>query len=367
LNHRTIFYFGLLSVVSCVHPSTSAERYQAEGNFSLAMEYKALAYEMDGREDTSALIRGIELARVGFNEQLEGCDNDSAYERGHAIVTEWVEFERWIARLRIPGLPPQDLTKLSEMWRQRAGRELVEEADSSTDEGRALQERLKLLRHALALNPSDQALSKRYERLKSALSRDVEVVFACEPSLGQICDELRAIWLELFSRVRHELVHMVSPKSPRFDTRITVSISSRETERPWYPSEELRHEAEVQLFNQYREPLKDADGENKTMTVRANSVVEESWRKVEVAGTLKWQDLRNADSLPREFSSRRRHQSLSRYLRWKGDVRALEPSQLLEQVGTNRRDPLALDVLQRRGVSEVVTELFGQWMKEAEK
>ena len=136
MNRWVVTLILAVSIVACIHPGTSAQRYEADGNFSLAMEYQSLAYEMDGREDSAALVRGVELARVGFEERLARCERDKAYEQGHSIVVEWMEFERWIARLRISDLPMRELTERLETWRQRASRDLIGMVDVATEEGR---------------------------------------------------------------------------------------------------------------------------------------------------------------------------------------------------------------------------------------
>ena len=356
-----------LTAAACIHPATSAERYQAAGAFSLAMEYQNLAYEKDGREDASELIRNIELARILFKEKLEALDQEQAFERGHALVVEWVEFERWVSRLRVPGVGQKDLSELLDAWRLKASKALVAAVDASASQGEALHERLKLLRHASSLAPSDRELSQRYERLKAALSREVRVDVSCGPGLGESCQEIRGLWLESFSRVRRELVHTVGEGNEGYDTKLVIQIDSRTEEEPWYVVRREEHETNVQLFNQFREPVVDGKGQAKTKTVRALSQIEESWRRVTVRAELVWLDLRAQDGKPRTFRSQRKKESRVQYLKWTGDPRALKSNGIMDRFETSRRNPVAAKLLERQGVTEIVAELFNAWVKEVDK
>ena len=364
---RSLLICFVAAAAGCIHPATSAERYQAGGSFTLAMEYQNIAFEKEGREDASELIRNIELTRVRFKEKLDGLEKEKGFERAHALMIEWVEFERWIARLRVPGVVAKDLSQLLESWRLKASNSLVAQVDESISDEEALLMRLKLLRHAYALSPSDRELSQRYERLKGALSRDVNVVVQCSLTLAELCQEIRGLWLELFSRVRRELVHTVGEDTQRYDTKLLIMVDSRGQEEPWQVVRADDYETNVKLFNQFREPLTDSDGNVQTKTVYARSKVEESWRKVSVRAELQWTDLRAKGEQPRSFRAERTHESRVQYLKWSGDPRALEQNGVLDRFETNRRDPVSSEILQRRGVTEIVAELFNTWVKEVDQ
>ena len=90
-------------VVSCIHPSTTAELYQSNGSFAFASEYQGLAFEQDGRVSQLELTRAIELTRSDYRERLERAEKAQAYEDGFAVLNAWVEFEEWVSRQKAFG------------------------------------------------------------------------------------------------------------------------------------------------------------------------------------------------------------------------------------------------------------------------
>lgn len=364
--HLVSFSLALM-VSGCVHPATTAERYQAEGQYSLALEYQSLAYELDDRSTAEPLLRAVELARAGFKEGLQSLETLGQFEKGHALVVEWLELERWIARQRIPGLNEPDFGDLSKEWRLKARRSLLEQVDASVSSGLDLHERLRLLRHALALSPSDRELKVRYERLKAALSRQVMVEVRCDPLLRVVCEEVRGIWLEAFSEVRRELIHNLEKSASQYDTKLFLTVSGNYQHEDWYVRSRDSHELEVPRYNEFREPMTNADGEELTEIIRAESKVEEAWQRVSVSAELVWKDLRDKAKPARTFKSNSTQESKAQYLSWKGDSRALEQSGLMNRIATSRRNPLSPRLLERRGVDAAVTKLFSAWIKEVEK
>ena len=90
-----------MMVVSCIHPSTTAELYQSNGSFAFASEYKGLAFEQEGRVSQLELTRAIELTRSDYRERLDRYEKEQAFEEGFAVLNAWVEFEEWVSSQRL--------------------------------------------------------------------------------------------------------------------------------------------------------------------------------------------------------------------------------------------------------------------------
>lgn len=362
-----ISFAALFSVASCIHPSTTAELYQANGAFVFAAEYHAVAFEADDRSSSLELVRGIELSRSAFKEKLKKAEADGRYEVGFAVLHAWVEFEEWVARQRIQDLTRQDLGDLEKRWTRLAQQSLIDQVDALVSSGGDPLDILRALRKALALTPNDRELDARYRRLKAALSRQVRLSVHCEPSLSGLCGEVRGLWLEELSRVRRELVFDVEEGSDAFDTQLTLRIFESERYAPWSLKERRRHEIEVKVLNEFKEPILDEAGRPKVRTVQAYSAIEIASREVTVTAELDWEDLRSKASKVKRFTSKETRRSEVEFLQWKGDDRAMVSSGLLERVSKSRRDPLSKALLQRRGISSVVEDLFRQWIKEIDQ
>ena len=356
-----------MMVVSCIHPSTTAELYQAKNSFSFASEYQALAFERDGRLAASDLVRAIELARSDYRDKLARAEENQAFEAGFALLNTWIEFEEWVSSQRLSELAQLDLSPLEPRWTELAKQSLTDRADALVDSNGAPLDVLKLLRRALAIDPNNPELDARYRRLKSALSRQVRLRVHCEPSLLDLCDEIRGLWLEELSRVRRELVFDVEEGAEVFDTQLTIRIYESQRFKPWSTQARRRHAVEVPVLNEFREPLFDEDGRPKMLTVEAYSAIEAASREVTVTAELDWEDLRDDTSSIRKFQSKNTQSSAVEFLKWKGDHRAILSSGLLERVSKSRRDPLSSRYMLRRAITSVVSDLFKQWIKEIDQ
>ena len=356
-----------IMVVGCVHPSTTAELYQSNGSFAFASEYQGLAFEQEGRVSQLELTRAIELTRADYRERLERSEKAQAYEDGFAVLNAWVEFEEWVSSQRLSDVTRQDLSALVDRWTGLAQQSLVDSVDALVASNGAPLDVLKLLRRALAIAPNDRELDARYRRLKSALSRQVHLRVRCEPSLAKLCDEVRGLWLGELSKVRRELVHDVEESSDVFDTQLTIRIYESQRYQPWALQARRRHVVEVPVLNEFREPVLDNSGKPKNLTVEAYTAVEAASREVVIQAELDWEDLRDSASGVRQFQSKNTQNSTVEFLQWKGDHRAITSSGLLERVSKSRREPLSSAYLQRRGISSVVVDLFGQWIKEIDQ
>ena len=146
-----------------------------------------------------------------------------------------------------------------------------------------------------------------------------------------------------------------------------MSLNESQRYQPWALQARRRHVVEVPVLNEFREPVLDNSGKPKNLTVEAYTAVEAASREVVIQAELDWEDLRDSASGVRQFQSKNTQNSTVEFLQWKGDHRAITSSGLLERVSKSRREPLSSAYLQRRGISSVVVDLFGQWIKEIDQ
>ena len=348
---------------SCIHPSTTGELYRAQGEFSLAAEYMAIGYEQDGRETASELSRTIELARSEYKEKLAAVEANEQYVDAFELVREWQDFEYWVESRRIDEISALDLKPVVRRLEEKAVNESLQRFDELSAEDVEHSILLPVLRQALALSPNDAELARRYERLKAALTRQTFISVQCPPSFGDLCRELRSLWVEELTKIRRELIFDIGLQNGRYDTRLNLILSDHISGQQWYRKEEGRREATVPVLNELREAVVDDDGNKVVRGIAANFQVWESWRRVEVQGAVVEENLRGASTGPKRYASSFSSQSQTQYIYWTGDERALVAEGLISKYGTSRRGPQSYENLRRQAAMKVLSAIFSQWIK----
>lgn len=242
---------------------------------------------------------------------------------------------------------------------QSARSQAIAELDAAAGSEAAPREVLAAVRRAVALNPTNPRLNRRYQMLKRLLRRHMAVVADCAPKHQALCGHATAVLKSALTRVPRELWEVVPRSSELKDAELVVTLKGDGQRSGWQKLRRERVSKQIPKRNAMRDKVKQ-DGDVVHETVRATYTLLRATTEAELSGRVVLRDLRQNQTLMTqtiaEHISRSRH-----HIRWHGDVRAVRSH--LNEYGTNQTLPPPARALMRK-LSERWAKTFAQTVLE---
>jgi hypothetical protein len=344
----------------------AGDAYRDLGDHDLATLYYAL-HLREHPDDADARVR----LRVSAEDALAALDADLAdatlagrHRDALALATRKAELlsflrARRLSPLEVPGARAE-LAKVH----GSAARQALADADAAEARGDAALQRAALLRTALAYAPHDGELAARYARARARLARNLEATATCEPAFTATCEDFRAALLAEVTRRRRELVRVATSGSQSQDTALEIRLTVSTGDTDWRVVEAGEAAAPVPRYDRFRRPVLDENGDALSTRVTARYRVLERITRADVRVEVEVRDLRPPGERLVRVDSVREERDVRRYLRWRGDERALGA---LLRHGTDRSDPMAPRELLARAVPELAREVASEVLTPLER
>ena len=362
---RLPLILALLVLASgCASHIKTARTYSALGKHELAVYYYGGHYRAEsGAEAKAELVRGIENAKNAIEAEYQDRAQQGLAAAALGAATRLEGLLDYARVQKLDEFSAVDAGRLVREALPKAAKQAVSAVDKAEADGRPPKQQTALLRKALALDPHSSELSERYERVRSGLKLNLAFSGHCRHGNPEHCRQLLDRLKARINEERREFTVMVEQSAGNKNAELSVYVDIRQGDSQWQRVKQGKVEAQIKIYNKYKEVIVDEEGDPVTKPVRANYQLFERTTQAKVTVAVQVKDLRPPGKLLFEDGRKLTETDTSQYVTWKGDYRALGA---LLNVGTDRSPPKDPDQLTRSAVNRLADLLAKEVLKKLE-
>ena len=351
-------------MAGCASHLKTARTYSALGKHETAVYYYGGHYRAkSGAEAKAELVRGIENAKNSIEAEYQDRAQQGLAAAALGAATRLEGLLDYARAQKLEEFSAVDGGRLVREAMPQAAKQAVQAVDQAEADGRPPKEQTALLRKALALDPHSTELSERYDRVRSGLKLNLALKVNCRISRPEYCRQLIDRLKARLNEERREFTELVEQSAGNKNAELVAGIDVQHGDSGWQRTGKGKLEAQIKVYNKYREVMVDEEGDPITKPVRASYQLFERTTQAKVTIAVQIRDLRPPGKVLFEDGRKLTETDRSQYVTWKGDYRALGD---LLNAGTDRTPPKDPDQLTRSAVNRLADLLAKEVLKKLE-
>ncbi len=347
----------LLVATGCSSTQSVGDNYAQNGRDEIALLYYEGAHLLDRTkpEPAAKLVAAVKVAVRKLSARLDAALEGKRFRKALGLGTRLDEVRLHARRIGLPGFRAVGKDDRVDRALQRWAKVTVRKLDDAAEKEEPETTRLRLCREALAADPDNADLSRRYEVLRRHLLRHVKVRIK-ERGGGSASLRFRNRMMATLTAAERELFALVPGGSDRADVVLDIAVETVPNDTGWQVVRQGIAKDRVRVRNRFNEVKRDEKNRVVYEKVVARYRVYRRTRSVAIRATVQLSDLRNKSVLYRKALAAS-PKSTRAYYDWQGDERALRGILWLgvRGKGTNTAPPERLAALTEGALADLVS------------
>jgi len=358
----TVWFFAVLLLFwlgGCATLKGTGKDYAKKSKHVYACYYLALASKQDPKDrDVQVLLE--KEARIALEGILK--EHDEQFRQGmvfEALGTalHLDDMALFLKDYGVGYVSEEEAGDKVDETLHLAASKALEEADKAITSGKGGKETLEVLRRAIAFLPKDRGLLERYEQLRKMLTKNMVVMFSCGNE--HLCKKVMDRVLHKITEVSREFINIVTEnETKKVNAKLSIVLEDiRLMDTEWKLLEKGVVTAQVQKYDKFRQPKKDARGNPVFETVSATYAIFTRATSATVVLSFRLEDLVGGGTTILAERVLKTKTDRASYYEFVGDERALAERPDITKHGTNQMPPKRPEELLHEAIMQAATDI----------
>lgn len=354
----------VLTNSACATHSSLGESYHAKQKYDLSVYYYANPFYRDRKSEKKQkdLIRSITSSEMDLQKKFDDAWEAEDYISALKVAVRHEELLTWAYHQQIANFHPRTVQENIQKAKEKALQQVQKNVDLAAD--KSPEAEMVALREALGLDPNNEELATRYDRIRLSNQRRIRATTNCPSNVKAQCEQALSKLIANITVGAHEKFLITRKTDGDENVDLVLSMSIRESSSDWALEKSGNSQEDITLYNEFKEPLLDSKGKIQTQKVSVFWNIYNASSSSEVNIEVKMTSLWSDKEVLFQKSLSKSDIKIQHYYEYSGDYRALPFT--VKQHDSNKEPPPEPNVLTRSIQNQILSSMTESILKKME-